>query len=229
VAAAPRNAAYARKLRVAAEGGQRARSARERREQRTAQRQRAVEALNARHDLAPYGVVLALAWLAALVGWAGWRPGPELGAWLPLPLHTAIAAGLGGVLAGLALSLAGLPSSRREDLATRPPAWVVLALTLLSLLLFYLSAVCYCVWSLVRRRLSPSLSMAYIATGALVVALAASAAWGGGATVAADWQTVALFSGNLALPCLLLGRRLGRWAAWQAAPVPTGQPQTATA
>jgi curved DNA-binding protein CbpA len=202
VSAAPRNAVYARKLRAALEGGQQARAVEERRRLHQAQRQRALDALNARHEYAPYAVLLAFAWLLTMLAWAVRTPGDEMVGWFPLPCNLALASAGGGLLLGVILACSGWFSGE-----SRGPGWVTVSLGVLSCGLFYLSAAFYCLWSMLRARLVPSLTVAYVATIGLVAALAAAAHHGGGDGAG---RNVALLAGNLVFPCLLLGHKLAR-------------------
>jgi curved DNA-binding protein CbpA len=204
VSAAPRNAVYARKLRAALDGGQLARAAEDRRRKLAEQRQKAIAALNARHEYIPYAVLLALAWMLVLLTWSAMHPGAEVAGWLPLPRHVALAAAASGLMLGVVLACVGVSPGE-----ARGPGWVTVLLGLMSLGLFYLSAAAYCVWSLLRYRLVPSLTAAYTLTVVLVIGLAALAAYVM-PTSAGAWRPVALLAGNLIFPFLLLGHKLGR-------------------
>ncbi len=204
VSSAPRNLNYARKLRDAAEAGQSARAAAERRQRAEEQRRRAIEALNARHEYAPYSTVLGAGWLVLLLGWAGRTPGPPLTGWFPLPVNVALAAVGTGLVVGFVLGInrLGGGETRRRDPVT-------LALGLAAVVQFYLGVVGYVILSAVRERLVPSLSVAFAASFGLVAALA-------GLSLLADpprqglWLATFAWGGNLVFPALLLGLGLGR-------------------
>lgn len=210
VAAAPRNAVYAGKLREAAEQGQRARQAVERRERMAEQRRRAIEALNARHELMPYASIVLLAWLVLLLAWSYAAPGAPPFDGFPLPTRLALAALGAGLLTGLVLGLLRLPRVPDEPApAGHQARTVAFALGLLSLGSFYLSAAAYCVLAVVRARLTPGLAAAF---GAAVLCVAMLA----GLTLLAPNEArelvkpMLLWSGNLVFPMTLVGAAVGR-------------------
>lgn len=203
VAAAPRNAGYARKLREAAEAGQAQRRAEDRRREAAERRQRAREALILRHSLAPYTAILLFCWLAALLLWASGSQQSGRFLWLPLSFPLAALAVGGGLAVGLAMGLLRLaePAEGRRGLGLL--AWLLGPLALVS---FYLSLATYCVLATVRNRAAAPLTACYLAALMLVAAtaLCGHAALG----PSASWPA-ALWSGNLILPALLAGYSLG--------------------
>ncbi|MCC7493743.1 MAG: DnaJ domain-containing protein [Fimbriimonadaceae bacterium] len=208
VSAAPRNPTYAYKLRAAAGAGQQQRAAAERRERAAAHRQRALEALNAKHDFAVYSTLLAGAWLVLLLVWVLRDPGPAV-VWLPLPRNVALAALGCGLVLGFVLGINRWP---RPGDAADPPRralLVTIGLTLVSALQFYLGLAGYVLLSFVRERLVPRFTVAFAASLALVLVLA-------GLALVADPESrqtslsTAAWSGNLVLPAVLLGHGLGR-------------------
>jgi len=122
VSSSPRNINYARKLRGAAESGQRSRAAAERRERAAEQRQRALEALNYRHEFGPYATLLAACWVAVLLAWMVREDGAPL-AWPPLPLSVLLAAAGCGVAVGFALGLNRVGRPPAEPELARTERW----------------------------------------------------------------------------------------------------------
>ena len=209
VSAAPRNPAYARKLRQAAESGQQARAAAERREHVAQQHQRAVEALNARHELAPYLVVLAATWLLLLTGWAVTDPGPATASWFALPWHFALAAVGSGLGLGLALGVSPAPAGGGQP--DRRFALLSVLLGVASAGQFYLGVAAYVVLSFIRERLIPPLTAAFAVSFVWVVVLAAlSFLAPGPGGEGGLWLPTAAWSGNLVFPALLVGLGLAR-------------------
>ncbi len=208
VSAAPRNPAYARKLRAAAESGQQARAAEERRRHLAEQRRRAIEALNAKHEFTPYAVVIGAAWLVVLVAWLLRHPGPPPDGWFPLPRHTALAATGLGAATGLLLALS---QTARFEVAPRPTdrlAWA--AFGLLAIAQFYAALAGFLVVSLLRERLQPALSLAFAAAFVWVLALA-GIQFSQGEPPDRLWLVIAAWSGNLVFPALVVGHQIGRW------------------
>ena len=202
VTAAPRNVVYARKLRAALESGQQARAAEDRRRKLAEQRQKAVEALNARHEWLPYAMMLGAAWVVVLLIWGLLKPGDQTISWLPLPTNLALAAGGAGLVLGFLLAFIGI----RPDPGS---GWATIGLAVTAVGLFYLSAAAFCVWSAMRARLHRSLTAAYLTSLLLVAGLAGIAAiTPDGAS--GDWRMLALFCGNLIFPLMLIGHKLGR-------------------
>jgi len=204
VSAAPRNAVYARKLRAAAEGGQRARATEERRVHLADQRRRAIEALNARHEFLPYAALLLLAWIVIMLVWVGRHPGEPVCGWLPLPANVALTSAGGGLLLGIVLACLGWGRDRAETTGARLAR---LGLALLALVLFWLSTAAFCLWSAPRRRLAGALTAGYLLSVGWVIALTALAATG---PAPEAWRAVLLLAGNVVFPCVLLGQDLGR-------------------
>lgn len=209
VAAAPRNPVYARKLRDAAGEGQRTRAATERRERAAAHRRRAVEALNARHEIIPYAMIILLVWAAGLLFWGGSHPGAPLPwRWFPLPRGIALTALGVGLLLGITLGLTSLTTLRGPS-GEPARASTTIAFGLLSLVSFYLSAAVYCLVALLRDRLTPTLTAAFATTFGCVIALSGLSA-GAPEPLSELWRQTALWSGNLVFPTLLVGLAVGR-------------------
>lgn len=203
VSAAPRNAIYARKLRTAAEGGQRARAAEERRQKLAGQRAKAVDALNARHEYAPYAAIFGAAWVLVMLAWVANHPGEPLAPWCALPGNVALVAAGAGLLSGVVLACVGL--GREPGEAPGGLTWLLGGLGLLS---FYLGLAVFCVWTMVRGRVARSLAAACAVSALLVVTL--TALLGATQVDSEVWRAVALLSGNVIFPCALLGQGLGR-------------------
>ncbi len=189
VSSSPRNINYARKLRGAAESGQRSRAAAERRERAAEQRQRALEALNYRHEFGPYATLLAACWVAVLLAWMVREDGAPL-AWPPLPLSVLLAAAGCGV-------------------AARTERWLSLAIGLLALGQGYLAVAAYAVLALLRERLIASLQVALAASAAVLLLLLA-VLWLAMPEGLALLLPAALWAGNAILPAVLLGQAAGR-------------------
>ncbi|MBI2299090.1 MAG: DnaJ domain-containing protein [Armatimonadetes bacterium] len=209
VAAAPRNPVYARKLRDAASEGQRVRATEERRRHAAENRRRAVDLLNARHDIGAYTSLVTLAWIGSLLGWATVDPGSAGRLWWPLPLHVSLAAAGAGVGLGFLLGLNHFTPLHHAPHDTPRGQWMALVLGLIGLASFYLAAAVYCVWAAVRERLTPWLSLSLALAMGTVATLTllsffAPPPWAG------LWRSTALWSGNLVFPALLLGTGAGR-------------------
>lgn len=202
VTAAPRNVVYARKLRAALESGQQARAAEDRRRKLSEQRQKAMEALNARHEWLPYALMLTAAWVVVMLIWGLLKPGEQTLSWLPLPTNLALAAGGSGLALGFMLAFVGIKPDPGSG-------WASIGLAIAAVALFYLSAAAFCVWSAMRAKLHRSLTASYLTTLLLVGGLAGIAALTPeGAS--GDWRMMALFAGNLIFPLMLIGHKLGR-------------------
>ncbi len=208
VSSSPRNINYARKLRGAAESGQRSRAAAERRERAAEQRQRALEALNYRHEFGPYATLLAACWVAVLLAWMVREDGAPL-AWPPLPLSVLLAAAGCGVAVGFALGLNRVGRPPAEPELARTERWLSLAIGLLALGQGYLAVAAYAVLALLRERLIASLQVALAASAAVLLLLLA-VLWLAMPEGLALLLPAALWAGNAILPAVLLGQAAGR-------------------
>lgn len=208
VSASPRNINYARKLRAAAESGQRARAAAERRERAAEQRQRAIEALNYRHEFGPYATLLACCWIAVLLAWMVREDGPPL-TWPPLPLSVLLAAAGCGLAAGFALGLNRLGRPAADPELARTERWLTLAVGMLALGQGYLAVAAYAVLAVVRERFIASLNAALAAAAALLLLLLA-VLWLAMPDGVAQLVPAVLWAGNVILPAVLLGQAAGR-------------------
>lgn len=204
VTAAPRNANYARKLRGAAESGQKARAAAERRERAERHKQRAVEAMNARHEFGPYAVILAIAWLILVLVWLLTRNLTRGEGWPPLPPAMLLAAPVAGLAAGVGL---GIARPRAEE--TRATLLLQLGLAAAALVQFYGAVVVYAVVALIRDKLTPPVTRAFALTFGLVLLFSLAGAL---TEPPAErvWLSAVAWAGNLVFPALLLGQAVGR-------------------
>jgi len=208
VSSSPRNITYARKLRSAAESGQRARAAAERREREAAQRQRAIEALNYRHEFGPYATLLAGCWVAVLLAWMVREDGAPL-AWPPLPLSVILAAAGCGLAVGFALGLNRLGRPAADAELARTERWLTLGVGLLALGQSYLAVAAYAILAVVRERFIASLNTALVAFVS-VLALLLAVLWLAMPDGVAMLVPAALWAGNVILPAILVGQAAGR-------------------
>lgn len=216
VAAAPRNVVYARKLRTALEAGAAQRTAAERAARAIEQRQRAVAALNARHEWGPYAFCLGGAWVIALLVWGVLTPGAPLGGPLPFPLYLLLAAGGVGLLLGLMLALLGI--------VTEPGTTLVsVGLGLLAVAFFPASLLAFAIYALVRGRLNPKLLATYGGSVLLAAGLGGLLALAPESSTYHAWL-FAIFGGNVIFPLMLIGHKLGSWGLRYTMPEAGGVP-----
>ena len=172
-------------------------------------------------SLSLFSFVLLLAFAGLLVLFHAY-PGESIAAGLPwltvLSPNLLVIALLDGLFAGILLAFYGGMRPVSEELVrhdatqkgTQPrrsgPISLVVLLGLFSLVFFYLSAAVYVGIGLIYGKISRSLLRAYLAAGVLIGLFSFVASYG---ETRLDYTSVAIFSGNVLFPAILVGWSIG--------------------